>query len=71
MADWIRVGNRYINLENICEVRHDERVDKAAVFFIGGGSAELADDDARDLIDAIVRQVTTPPAVHRTVFTPG
>jgi hypothetical protein len=68
MAAWIRIRHRYINLENANEVRYDERVRKAVVFFAGGGSLELDDEDALDVIAELDRQAVIPTEVHRTVI---
>jgi hypothetical protein len=71
MDAWITIGSRYINLQNVCEVRFDDHLHAAFVFYIGGGSIELRDDDASDLRAYLVQRALIPESPHRTVFAPS
>lgn len=54
MDTWIRIGTRYINLANVIEVHFREMPlgtpRMAQVFFVGGSSIDLDEDDARTLM---------------------
>jgi hypothetical protein len=66
--EWVKIGARYINLANVCEVLVDERLRTARVIFTGGGQADLRDDDAGDLVDLLQRTARMPEEPHRVVF---
>jgi hypothetical protein len=68
MNGWVVVGNRYVNLANVNEVIIDDRLRIARLFFVGGGTVELREDDARDLQTALGRIATDIVDPHRTVF---
>lgn len=69
MVDWVRIGNRYLNLGNACEVLIDDHGNVARVIFIGGGAVELREDDARDLQAVLAGTETPGVTTHRTIFT--
>ena len=70
MAAFVRIGDRYINLENVAEVRVNAHMRTAYVFFAGGGTSEFRDDDTSDLMAALEERATVPEASHRKVFVP-
>lgn len=70
MHDWVKIGNRYINLANVCEVQMNERVRTARLLFVGGTTDVIDDDEAADLRDVLIRLATIADQQHRTVFTP-
>ena len=71
MGEWIKLGDRYVNLARINEIRVHPALHSMHVLFEGGGVLELRDEDAADL-EAIVAQKATVPARedHRKVFAP-
>lgn len=71
MADFVRIGDRYINLDNVADVRVNPRMRVLHVFYAGGGTMELTDDEADDLIAVLERRVTDVPEAHRRVFAPA
>jgi hypothetical protein len=68
MGDWIKVGSRYINLDNVSEVHVRERPRSAQLFFVGGGVVELATDDTDVLLSILEPRAIIPEEVHRTVI---
>jgi hypothetical protein len=70
MANWVRIGSRIINLENVTEVRFHDRSRIARVYYVGGGAVELEDDEADEL--RVLREgvATEPEPEHRTISTP-
>jgi hypothetical protein len=71
MTDWVKIGRRYVNLANVCEVRFDEH-DRSGRLVYSGGLVETVDDDeATDLRDALLRRAAAPEEPHRTVFAPS
>jgi hypothetical protein len=68
MSDWLRIGSRYINLSTVCEVRFDERSRTVHVFLVSGGTIELRDEDAADLLAVLARVAPSTEEPHRTVF---
>jgi hypothetical protein len=71
MDEWIKIGPRYINVRNICEVRLDEHLRDAHIFYVGGAMTELRDEEAVDLRDELMRRATIVEGTHRTVFIPS
>lgn len=70
MATWIQLHSRFINLANVCEVRFDEHLTSATIYFVGGGVLEVDEDDANGL-DEVLRQVTSPvEPSHKTIVPP-
>ena len=57
METWIRIGTRYINLANVIEVHVREMPlgapRQARVFFVGGTSIDLDEDDTRTLLSRL------------------
>ncbi|HUZ02275.1 MAG TPA: hypothetical protein VMU89_18155 [Thermomicrobiaceae bacterium] len=71
MTEWVRIGSRFINLANVVEVHLNERPLLAQVFYAGGGSVDLQEDDAeslRTLLDERVVQIAEP---HRRIIGPA
>jgi repressor of nif and glnA expression len=68
MNDWVRIGNRYLNLGNVCEVLVDEHTRVVRVQFVGNGVVDLRDEDARDLQQLLARESRSIEEPHRSVF---
>jgi hypothetical protein len=66
--DWVKIGLRYINLANICEVHLRERPRSAKVFYVGGGHAELDEDDTLAVMAVLDARAIVPEEGHRTVI---
>jgi hypothetical protein len=72
MGDWIKLGDRYVNVEQINEVRVHRQLHSMHVFFVGGAVLELRDEDADDLEAMITQKASIPESEsHRRVFAPG
>lgn len=68
MNNWIVIGKRYVNLDNVSEVLFDDHPMAARVYFVGGGTVELRDNDARDLQSLLGRIASGVTEPHRSVF---
>jgi hypothetical protein len=67
MNAWAKIGSRYINLSNVCEVHVRERPRSATLFFIGGGCVDLDEDDTYDIVSVLDPRTIVPQDRHRTV----
>jgi hydrogenase maturation factor len=70
MSEWVKIGNRFINLSNVCEVYVDPHGRTASLVYVGGSTETIDEDEARDLHDALLSRAAVPEEPHRTVFTP-
>ena len=71
MTEWVRVGSRYVNLANVVEVHAGDRPPVAQIFYIGGGTLELRDEDA-DLLRALLEErALALESPHRRVIAPA
>ena len=70
MSEWVKIGNRFINLSNVCEVYIDPRSHVASIVYVGGSRESVNDNEATDLHDMLLSRATVPAEPHRTVFTP-
>ena len=70
MTDWVKIGQRYVNLANVCEVRFDEHERSARLIYAGGPVETINEDDVLDLRDALLQRADAPEEPHRTVFLP-
>ncbi len=68
MDAWAKIGSRYINLSNVCEVHVRERPRSAKLFFIGGGCVHLDEDDTCDIVSVLDPRTVVPEGGHRTVI---
>jgi hypothetical protein len=67
MDHWTKIGTRYINLANVCEVHLRERPRSAKLFFIGGGVVDLDEDDTDEIVSILEPRSLIPEGRHRTV----
>lgn len=70
MAEWVKIGSRYINLDNVAEVRVNEGLRVSRLYFVGGGVEDLDEDDTDILVAFLVEQVKEPQEPHRTILAP-
>ena len=70
MDNWIKIGNRYINLDNVTEVRVRDQPRTARVYFTGGGIADLDEDDTSALL-SVLNDRTLMPKARKIVAGPG
>ena len=70
MNTWIQIGFRYVNLDNVTEVRIEEGLRRAHLFFVGGGALELDEDDTQELESFLQQEAVITHAVRRTVSAP-
>ncbi len=68
MSEWIKVGSRYINLNNVTEVRLHERPQFARLYFTNGATVDLDEEDSATLLVMLGERVMTLPEVHRKVI---
>ncbi|MEZ4573026.1 MAG: hypothetical protein R2849_22440 [Thermomicrobiales bacterium] len=66
-GNWIHLGTRYLNLDNITEVHLQDQHRQAYVFYAGGGALQLDQDDARALEAFLKEQATVIEALPRTI----
>jgi hypothetical protein len=71
MSEWVKIGNRFINLVNLCEVYIDPHGRTASLVYVGGSSETIDNDEANDLRDVLLSRAAVPTEPHRTVFTPA
>jgi hypothetical protein len=67
---WVKVGLRFMNLDNVTEVHVRERPHVALVHFAGGGRVELDEDDTAVLLSVLEQRAAVPEAARRTVLGP-
>jgi hypothetical protein len=70
MSEWVKIGNRFINLSNVSTVHVDPQGRIASLVYVGGSTETIDNDEASDLHDALLRRAEIPEEPHRTVFTP-
>jgi hypothetical protein len=70
MNTWIQLGVRYVNLDNVTEVRIEEMPRKAHLFFVSGGVLELDEDDTRALEGLLQQEAIVAHPVRRTISAP-
>jgi hypothetical protein len=70
MSEWILIGNRFINLSNVCEVYVDPQCRSASLVYVGGSTETVDEDEARDLRGVLLSRAAVPQEPHRTVFAP-
>jgi hypothetical protein len=68
MADWVKIGTRYFNLENVCELHVRMRPRSAKLFFVGGGVVDLDEDDTDAIVSVLDAVAVLPEGGHRTVI---
>lgn len=72
MTSWIKIGSRYINLDQVLEIRVHERPRFARIHFAGGSPPiDLDEDDSATLIAILEEQSLQPTEVHRTIIAPS
>lgn len=66
MSDWIKIGPRFINLNNVTEVRVHDHPRFARLYFTHGASVDLDEDDTDALLTALGERVSAIVEPRRT-----
>jgi len=70
MSDWVKVGTRYVNLNNVTEVRIHEQPRFVRIYFAHGATVDLDEDDSEILLLALAERITKPAETHHTIVAP-